>query len=147
VELRRELHAGRTGADDRDVELPGFERHRLGVRAYARVDEPMVKALGLFGRVEADRMLARARCAEIIGAAADRDDERVVVNLAARNQLFTVELVVRRADFHGTPRAVQTVHRAQLKFEVVPARLREVIEIVLVQVHAAGGDFVQQRLP
>ncbi len=30
---------------------------------------------------------------------------------------------------------------------MVPARLREVIELVLVGIHAAGGDFVQERLP
>ena len=68
----------------------GRERRRLRVRAYAGVDEPMVKALGLLGRVEADRVLARAGRAEIVGAAADRDHERVVRNLAARDQLLAV---------------------------------------------------------
>ena len=30
---------------------------------------------------------------------------------------------------------------------MVPVRLRQIIELVHAQVHAAGGDLVQQRLP
>ena len=106
-----------------------------------------MEALGVLRRVEADRVLARARRAEIVGAAADGDDERVVGDLAARDQLLAVELVVRRRELHDLARAVEAVHAPELELEVVPARLREVVEVVLVEVHAAGGDFVQQRLP
>jgi hypothetical protein len=44
-------------------------------------------------------------------------------------------------------RALEPAQLAEHEREVVPARLREVVELVLVDVHAAGRDLVQQRLP
>ncbi len=61
VQLRRELHTGRAAADDRDVELLGTQRLGLRVRAYAGIDQPPMKVLGVIGRVEADRVFAARR--------------------------------------------------------------------------------------
>ena len=146
VQLGGELHAGRAGADDGDVQLLGAERLALRVGADAGVDQPAMEQLRLVRPVEADRVLARAGRAEIVAVAADRDDERVVRDLAARNQLPPV-LVPGRRDQDDPPRAIEAVHLAQLEAEMVPARLREVVERMLVEVHGAGGELVQQRLP
>ena len=40
-------------------------------------------------------------------------------------------------------RAVETVHLTQLKTEIMPARLRQIIELVLIGIHAARRDLVQ----
>jgi hypothetical protein len=43
--------------------------------------------------------------------------------------------------------AVEPIHAAEPEAERVPARLIEIVELVIVQVHAAGGDLMQQRFP
>jgi hypothetical protein len=43
--------------------------------------------------------------------------------------------------------ALEPLERAQHEGEPVPARLREVVELVGMDVHAARRDLVQQRLP
>ena len=78
--------------------------------------------------------------------AADRNHERVVGNRAARNDFLAV-LVAPRAHRHFTARAVEAFHFAELEVEMVPARLRQIVELVLIGIHAAGRDFVQQRFP
>ena len=45
------------------------------------------------------------------------------------------------------PVAVEADQLAEPEAEMVPVRLREVVELVLVEIHAARGDLVQQRLP
>ena len=78
--------------------------------------------------------------------AADRNHERVVGNRAARNDFLAV-LVAPRAHRHFAARAVEAFHFAELEVEMVPARLRQIVELVLIGIHAAGRDFVQQRFP
>src|SRR5204862_7979535 len=50
---------------------------------------------------------------------------------------------------HGdlVARSIETFQGSTAEIEVVPARLREVVELVRVYVHASCGDFVQERLP
>ena len=43
--------------------------------------------------------------------------------------------------------AVEAGHLADAIDEAVPVGLRQVVDLVHAQVHAAGGDLVQQRLP
>ena len=100
----------------------------------------------LFRCIEAYRVLARTRRPEVVGVTADGDHQRVVRDHAPRDQLDAI-IVERGGDQHHAPLAVEAVHASQLEAEVMPARLREVIQIVLVEVHAAGGDLVQQRFP
>ena len=97
-------------------------------------------------RLERDRVLPRARRAEIVGQAADRDDQRVVGELALRRDLVAL-LVDERRDDDRAPRAVEADHLADPVAEMVPVRLREVVGLVDADVHAAGGDLVQLRLP
>ncbi len=146
VQLGGELDPGRAGADDRHVQLFGPQRLGLGMRPDAGVHEPAVKAPRLVRLVEPQRMLRDARRAEVIGLAADRDDQRVVGDAAGRRDLVSF-LVDVGCDVHLAPRAIEPDHLAHAIAEVVPVRLREVVELVHREVHAARRDLVQQRLP
>ena len=44
-------------------------------------------------------------------------------------------------------RPIQAVHAPETELEVMPARLIQIVQLVVVQVHAAGRDLMQQRLP
>jgi hypothetical protein len=128
------------------MELAGPHRLGLGVRTQAGIDEAAVEALGLVRGVERYRMLLDAGRAEIIGDAADRDDQGVVGNFADRGDraAFLVELGI---ELHHPARPIEPDHLAEAEPKAVPVGLGEVIELVPGHVHAAGGDFVQQRLP
>ena len=146
MQFRGEFDAGGAGADDGHLQLFRSQRFALRIGADAGIDQPVVEAFGLRRRVEADRVLLRAGCAEIIGAAADGDDQRVVADLALADQQPAI-VIVCRCDTHHAAFAVQTGHAAQAETEMMPPRLRQIIEHVLIHIHAAGGDLVQQRFP
>ena len=146
VQLGRELDPGGAGADDGDLQLLGPERPRLRMRADAGVDEPAMEALGLLRRVEGDGIVRDPGGAEVVAHAADRDDQRVVGKRAARRDLGA-GLVEDRRHLHLAPRAVEPDHLADAIAEVVPMRLRQIVELVVAHVHAAGGDLVEKRLP
>lgn len=78
--------------------------------------------------------------------AANGEDQRVVAKSAAGNKLLAV-LIEGERGLNFAPRAIQRIHSSQAKTEMVPARLREVIEIELFEPAAARGDRVQKRLP
>ena len=56
-------------------------------------------------------------------------------------------LVELGGEVHHAAGAVEADHLAQAKPEAVPIGLGEIVELVAGHVHAAGGDFVEQRLP
>ena len=91
-------------------------------------------------------MLAHARCAEIVALAADGDDERIVTKAAPRGHLVTL-LVDVGGQLNFTPLPVQADHLANAVAEVVPMRLREVVDLVHGEIHGSRSDLVQQRLP
>ncbi len=51
------------------------------------------------------------------------------------------------ADLDHAARPVQAGHLADAVDEAMPVGEREKVDLVHAQVHAAGGDLVQQRLP
>ena len=146
VQFGGEFDAGGAGADDCHMQLLGTQRFMLRVGADAGIDQPVVEAFGLRRRVEADRVFLRARRAEIIGAAADGDHQRVVTDLAFADQQPAF-LVMGGRNLHHAALAIQPGHAAEAKTEMVPARLCQIIQRVLIDVHAASRDFVQQRFP
>ena len=91
-------------------------------------------------------MLLDARRAEIVGDAADRDHQRVV-RIARTGVIGRPSSSNLAARFTIAARAVEADHLAVAKPEAVPVGLGEIVELVPGNVHAAGGDFVQQRLP
>ena len=145
-QLRREFDAGRARADHRDLQLLGSQRPRLGMRADARVDQPPMEALRLPRVLERDRMLGDPGRAEVVRETADGDDQRVVrEHPCAGDLLFAV--VDERGDVHDARGAVDVRGLADAIAEVMPVRLREVVGLVHPDVHAAGRDLVQVRLP
>ena len=84
VQLGGQLGSRRTGADDGHLQLLGPQRLALRVRADAGVDETRVKALRLLGRLERNGIRFHAARIEVVGQAADGDDERIVAELLRR---------------------------------------------------------------
>ena len=146
VQLGRELGAGGAGADDGDVELAGPHRLGLGVGAQAGVDQAAVEAGRLLGRVQGDGVLGHAGGAEIVAAAADGQHQDVVGDGALGRDQAAL-LVVGGAEENLPGLAVEADQLADAVVEMVPVRLGEIVQGVVVQVHAAGGDLVEQRLP
>jgi hypothetical protein len=91
-------------------------------------------------------VLLHARGAEIVGDAADGDHQGVVPDRAHRRD-ETAVLVELGGEVHQAMGAVEADHLAQPKPEAMPIGLREIVELVAGNVHAAGRDFVEQRFP
>src|SRR5262245_23969814 len=102
--------------------------------------------LGLVVPVQADRVLGRPRCSEVVGVAADGDYQRVVRDLPPRDQLAAL-FIQGASDLDHASAAVKPVHLTQLETKVMPPRLRQVVERMVVEIHAAGDELVEQRLP
>ena len=143
VQLGRELGAGGAGADDGDVELAGPHRLGLGVGAQAGIDQAAVEAGRLLGRVQGDGVLGHAGGAEIVAAAADRQHQDVVGDGALGRDQAAL-LVMGGAEENVPGLAVEPDQLADAVVEMVPVRLGEVVQRMVVQVHAAGGDLVQR---
>jgi hypothetical protein len=84
MQLGGKLNARGAGADDGDLKLVRSQRLVLGIRAQARVEQTLVKAVCILLRIERKRVITRAGRAEIIGAAANCDEKRIVMHRAAR---------------------------------------------------------------
>ncbi|MNT24168.1 hypothetical protein D3C72_1596250 [compost metagenome] len=149
AQFGRQLHAGGARAND------GHVNARPAVRAHAPApvlgphagrDQALAEALGLRHDVQCDGILGRAGHAEEMRDAADRQHQRVIGQLARRQQ-FGAVLVEAGRHRDGLAGAVDAGQLAQLELEVMPARLRRVFQLVRVGVHAAGCHFMQQRLP
>ena len=146
VQLGGQLGSRRAGADDRHLQLLGPQRLALRVRADAGVDEARVEALRLLGRLERNGVRFHAARAEIVGQAADGDDERIVAELLRRRDLPPL-VVDERRHADQAPAPIDADQRAEAEREAVPVGLGQIVDLVHAQIHAAGGDLVQQRLP
>lgn len=91
-------------------------------------------------------MLGHPWHAERVGYAADREHERVVAKNTAGDH-FSAALVESRCyrDLMAPP--VERFERPEAEMEVVPARLRQIVELVRMDVYAARRHLVQQGLP
>ncbi len=146
VQLRGELDAGGARADDGHVQLVRPQRLHLRMRADEHVHQPAVEPLGGRGILQRDRVLLDARRTEVVRAAADRDDQRVVGERARVGDDMAL-LVTERRHLDTAVGAVEAGHLAHPVVEMVPVRLREIVGVVDVEIHAAGGQLVQVRLP
>ena len=146
MQLGGKLSPGRARADDRHIQLPRAHGAFLRERTHAGVDQAAVEPLGLFGRVQHDRVLFDARRIESVADTADGDDEGVVLEGAHRRDLAAF-LVVGGGEVHELLRAVDAGHLAVAELESVPITLRLIGKLVATNVHAAGGDLMQERLP
>ncbi len=141
-----QFDAGRARADDSHMQTRRMREVGLSVSTDTGVDQAAIEPCRFFHGVERDRVFLRTRRAEIIGVAADGDDQRVIGDrLRGRDQNALV--IMGRGHLNFALGAIQSAHRAEAKAEMMPVRLGDQIGLVLRQVHAAGGNFVQQRFP
>jgi quercetin 2,3-dioxygenase len=142
VQFCGEFDTGRARSDDRHIELSAPQRHGLGVRPKEGVDQPTMEAVGLGGAVEGHRVLDDARRAEIIDIAAHGQHQQIVADAPS-----AMLLVHHRTDQHFARGPIEADHLAVAVLEAMPMRLREVIELVDIEVDGAGRQFVQVGLP
>ena len=102
---------------------------------------PAVEAAGLLGCLEGDGVCRRPEGSEVIGDAADRHDQRVVVHVSGRRDLAAV-LVMHGRELQALMSAVKTDHLAKRIVEVAPLGLRQIVQFVLRTAKAARGDRV-----
>ncbi len=145
MQLGSELDPGRSTADDDDAQ-PGRRIPRPVVRLDAGVDETPVEAVGLGRGLERVGVLHDPGNAEGVRDAADRNHQGVVAQRAPRDDFVAAFVDDRR---HGdlAALAIEAFQGAAAEIEMMPARLGEVVELVRVDIHASGGDLVQQGLP
>lgn len=87
-------------------------------------------------------MLSHARRAEIVALAANGNDERVVTKSPQWGHLMAF-LVDVGGQLNFAPLSIKADHLANAVVEVVPMRLREVIDFVHRKIHASGRDLMQ----
>ena len=146
VQLGGQLNAGCARADDGDVQLALVDVGGLVVRADAGVDHLGVKLLGIVLRLQAQRIFLHAFCAEVVAQAADANHQRVIGNLLDRGDWQPIGVDV-RCQVNRLGLAVQPLELADAKREVIPVRLRHVIDLMVAKVHAARGNLMQLGLP
>src|SRR5262245_7447651 len=97
--------------------------------------------LRLFGRVEHDGMLHYAGCSEIIADTTDGDDQRVVGKGALWRELapFIVEGGGEVDPAFGT---IDVRHFAIAELEAMPVPLCQVVELVVIDIHAPCRDLI-----
>ena len=128
------------------MQLAGPHRLRLGVGAQAGIDQLAVEPAGLIGGLQRHGELRGTGRAEIIGHAADGQDQRVIGNQPRRRHL-TAFVVEGGTDADLLRRPVQPGQLAVTIGEMVPMRLSHVVQLMLGPVQAARGHRMQQRLP
>ena len=122
--------------------------HRLGlgVGPDAGVDQTLVEAFRLAERIQRDRKLLDARRSEVVAGAAHRHHQRVVLERPRLRDLVALVVVCGRQTDLALG-SIQPDHLAITVAEMMPVGLRQIVERVVIDVHAPGGHFVQQRLP
>ena len=85
-----ELDSSGAGANDRDLKLTRPQWRVLVLGPQACIDEAAVESRGLLRRFQGDRVLRNAGRAEIIGEAADRQDQRIVGITSGRRHFGAV---------------------------------------------------------
>ena len=128
------------------MQLARTHRLDLGLCAQTSVDQTTMETLCLGRRLERHRILGNAACAEIVGHAADRNDQRIVADGARRSNLASF-VVESRGEMHLLFAAIEPDHFAEAIAETVPMRLSEVIHLILSRIDAARRDRMQQWLP
>src|SRR5262245_50371792 len=146
MQLGRKLRAGGASANDRDLQLFRTQRLGLRVRSDAGVNEATVKAFGLRLALEQNGMLLGPWRAKVVAEAADGNDQGVVSHRLPLGDNETL-LVAKRGNMHQPALTVDPAHLTDAVAKTMPVRLSQIIELVHADVHAAGRDFMQQRLP
>src|SRR5690242_12401120 len=116
------------------------------MRADAGIDHSLVKPPRIRLRFELDGVVRDARRAKVIVLAANGDDENVIVESPLRRDFTTFAVEIRR-HLHLAAVPIDPDHVADAVAKAVPVGLREIVDLVRRDIHAAGGDLVKLRLP
>lgn len=146
MKLGCKLDSGRSGTDDRDVQLPRFEWPLLHLRAQKFTQQTLLQLIRLMMIVQKDTMLLDAFNVEIIGRAANGDDQAVIGERSSRHDLLAILIQHRcQADFFCD--AIQPFHLTLDEAEMMLLRMAEIVDAVTIRGERAGGDLMQERLP
>src|SRR6266496_479953 len=116
------------------------------MRADARIDHAFVESLRIRLRFELDRMVYNARRAKVVVLASDGNDDNIIVKGPFRRDFATFSVEVRR-HLHLTTAPIDPDHLPDPVAETMPVGLREIVDLVSGDIHAAGGNLVKLRLP
>ena len=108
-QLDRQLYAGGAAAHDHQVQPRGRIAHLGLIHQHHGLEHGQAELFGILGRVQRDRVFGRARRVEEVGGAAQRQHQRVVAQLAARQHFLSLRIGHR---VHGDEPALP-VHRDQ----------------------------------
>src|ERR1700677_1506230 len=143
AELCRELHAGRTGADDADrqaLSLPFRDLHR-------GVQKGTIEGARLCAAVEHVAMLRYTLDSEVVYLTAEREDQFVIIQRAwAENHLATRPVLDGRQT-DRTCRGIETDQSTVVKAKSMRLSEGEVADLVFPGIHQTCSDLVQARLP
>ena len=128
------------------MQLTGGEGRFLGLRANTGVDEPLVKALGVRQGFEANGVLLYSGHAKVIGQTPHRQHQGVVGDGALRGHHLTT-IVDMGGQVHTLLVAIEPHHGANAVAEMVPMGLHDVVQLMVIGVHAARGDFMEFGFP
>src|SRR6267154_1252226 len=145
VQLGGKLDPCRPCTDDHHAQLTRRAARPI-VGLEAGVDQAPVEAVSFDCRLEGVGVLGNTWNAESVRDTADCDHQSVVAQRAARDH-FDAALIRHGPHRYLAARAVEALERAEAEVEVMPASLRQVVELVGVNVHAPGGNLVQEGLP
>src|SRR6185437_5730557 len=148
AKLGGEFNPGGAAADDGDIDIGG-RGGIVGKRArdaQAMVEQLEPEAVGLFAVLKKQAIARDAGRAEVVRHRADGDDEIIVADAMAPDQLGAV-LVEQRRDDDLLGLAVDRLQRAEEEAVAPAVGVAAVADLVQIGVEGAGGDLVQQRLP
>jgi hypothetical protein len=107
--------------------------------------QPSVERIGLVLAVDEVAIVYDAGRAKVVCAAAEGQDEHVVLQFAAASDHLTGGLQWCQADAPGG--AVDRIELSGDVLEMMRACVRHILHLMFVDVPGAGGEGVQHRLP
>ena len=128
------------------MQLAGTHRARLRMGSNETVDQALMKPHRLIRRVQRDGMLLHTWGTEVVAPAADRQHQCVKAKGACRGDLATL-IVEASREVDLLLLAVQIDHLADAIAEMMAMRLRQIIDGMVTDIHAAGRYLMQKRFP
>ncbi len=122
-----QFDTGGASADDghADAARPGF----TGMCLHVTAQQLAMEAFGLLAGIQENAVLGGPGGSEIVGRAADRYHQGVVIQRTRGHELHA-ELVACGFQADALVRTVQAGHAAHLELEVIPLGLRHIVELV-----------------
>jgi hypothetical protein len=141
-----QFHAGGAAPDDHDVNARGRLGLLLQVGHRHDLQHAQPEALGVLRPVQGQGMLGRPRNAEVVGRAADGNDQRGIRHLPLRDD-HVAPLAQHCTHRQGPGRRVESQHRPEDEVKAVVVCQHQVRQALLMDIERPGCDLMQRRLP